>query len=372
VADSDDSLLEAIYEGPLEDPPWEGFLEALRVRMGAIACTLLVRSRSDPGVGLTLSRGRRNFESAYTQTYFTSDPFVNLPEGEVMTLDDVVPRAELEASAFYRQLLEPAGVRAVIGIDLRAGDELEARLRITRGPGEPEFGGNERRCLAALAPHLRRALRLYARLTHVEGQRDVYADAVDHLAVGTILLDEGGRVLQTNAAAARLSEAGIGIVVRDGRIAAAAGRADDRRLREAIERALALRLRGGPALVEALRLDGGAGPGSVGALVRPLPVEPEAAGRARPAVAIFVGDPAAAAEIPSEVVRGLFDLTQAEATLAVRLAAGATLDEVAAELGIARNTARAHLRAIFDKAGVARQAELVRLILRSVATLGAG
>nr|MDT0253635.1 LuxR C-terminal-related transcriptional regulator [Endozoicomonas sp.] len=52
------------------------------------------------------------------------------------------------------------------------------------------------------------------------------------------------------------------------------------------------------------------------------------------------------------------------------LANGLTLDETAEELGISRNTARAHLRSIFSKTGVTRQTMLVRLILKSVATLG--
>ena len=38
-------------------------------------------------------------------------------------------------------------------------------------------------------------------------------------------------------------------------------------------------------------------------------------------------------------------------------------------LGIARNTARSHLRSVFAKTGATRQAELVRLVLRSVAAL---
>ena len=39
---------------------------------------------------------------------------------------------------------------------------------------------------------------------------------------------------------------------------------------------------------------------------------------------------------------------------------------------IRRNTARAHLRAIFSKTGVRRQTELVRILLNSVAPLRVG
>ncbi|MNT69412.1 Bacterial regulatory protein, luxR family [compost metagenome] len=70
------------------------------------------------------------------------------------------------------------------------------------------------------------------------------------------------------------------------------------------------------------------------------------------------------------MVRKLFDLTPAETALALVLADGMTLDEAAEALGTSKNTARAHLRAIFSKTGVTRQATLVRMLLSSVISLG--
>ena len=54
--------------------------------------------------------------------------------------------------------------------------------------------------------------------------------------------------------------------------------------------------------------------------------------------------------------------------MAKLLAEGANLDQASAELGIARNTARAQLRSIFAKTGVSRQSMLVSLMLKSVVT----
>ncbi len=65
----------------------------------------------------------------------------------------------------------------------------------------------------------------------------------------------------------------------------------------------------------------------------------------------------------------LFGLTGAEATLAVLLANGFTLDEAAVELKIRKNTIRAHLRSIFAKTGVRRQTTLIHLLLNSVASI---
>ena len=71
-----------------------------------------------------------------------------------------------------------------------------------------------------------------------------------------------------------------------------------------------------------------------------------------------------------EIIRKLFDLTPAETSLALLLTNGLTLEEAADELAISKNTARSHLRAIFSKTGVTRQATLVRMLLNSVLSLG--
>ncbi len=66
----------------------------------------------------------------------------------------------------------------------------------------------------------------------------------------------------------------------------------------------------------------------------------------------------------------LFKLTPAEANLAIKLARGLSIAGVSAEQNISRHTSRAQLKSIFAKTGVTRQAELVRMVLKSVATLG--
>ena len=66
----------------------------------------------------------------------------------------------------------------------------------------------------------------------------------------------------------------------------------------------------------------------------------------------------------------LFELTPAEANLAILLARGLSLAEVSEAQSISQHTARAQLKSIFAKTGVSRQAELVRLVIKSVASLG--
>jgi DNA-binding CsgD family transcriptional regulator len=65
-------------------------------------------------------------------------------------------------------------------------------------------------------------------------------------------------------------------------------------------------------------------------------------------------------------LRSHFGLTQAEARLAIHLITGETLRSAAAKLSISYQTARTHLKNIFNKTGACRQAELVLVALTAL------
>jgi DNA-binding CsgD family transcriptional regulator len=70
------------------------------------------------------------------------------------------------------------------------------------------------------------------------------------------------------------------------------------------------------------------------------------------------------ASVPgADLLRLLFDLTPAEARLTRLLVEGNTLAAAARQLKVTEGTARTHLRGVFAKTGVERQAGLVRLLL---------
>jgi DNA-binding CsgD family transcriptional regulator len=69
---------------------------------------------------------------------------------------------------------------------------------------------------------------------------------------------------------------------------------------------------------------------------------------------------------PIELLRSHFGLTPAEARLALHLVAGETLRSAEVKLSISYETARTHLKNIFDKTGTCRQAELIVVILTAL------
>jgi DNA-binding CsgD family transcriptional regulator len=76
-------------------------------------------------------------------------------------------------------------------------------------------------------------------------------------------------------------------------------------------------------------------------------------------------------QIDAHALSCLFHLTAAEARIATLIANGARLDDVAIELDISLNTVRTHLRHIFEKTGVERQADLIHLLLRALVAIRA-
>jgi len=64
---------------------------------------------------------------------------------------------------------------------------------------------------------------------------------------------------------------------------------------------------------------------------------------------------------PAVVARAL-DLTKMESRVAVQLAQGMSVHEIAAAMGRKESTIRSHVKRTFAKHGLSRQAELIRLV----------
>lgn len=364
-------LVLLLHEGALEPRRWQEFLEAAAQRLKGNAATLVLRSPAAGEAGLLYTwGGRPEGEQAYASYYFALDPFVQLPEGRVVTLHEFVPREQLERSEFYRDYLEPYDTVYNLGIDIREEGRFYVRFRVCRPARTGDFTAADRRFCELLVPHLKAAVRAHAELDIVRSERAVYADAMDNLTMATIILDESGKVLHTNALAQQILAQQDGLTVSDQ--ALVPWHPDDaQKFNAALARAAEASRSGKPGIVEVMRVQRSSGRGRLGMIIRPAPARPRTEqGALRCSIAVFLSAESAARDASTASVQKLFGLTQKEAQLALSLANGRTLQEAATDLGITLNTARAHLRAIFTKTGIGRQTKLVRAILRSVAALG--
>jgi len=385
MAQRTEELIGLLYEGPLESRPWQSALPLLRQLTDAEVVSLILRppAEGDKGVILNCLRPEsaegeeetrigdpNDWElTAYREQFFALDPFINLPLDTVVTLDDLLPGDELTASDYYQHYLEPTGLFHILGLDTEEPNGMLARLRLSRRRDESSFGAGERALVERIAPHLNRAIRLYARLSRTTSERDLYSGAVDQLAVATIILDEKGRLLNTNAVARALLAQADGLSLHDSRLHID-GRDINRELQDALQTIIDAHHRGESSVVRALRVPRSSGRSDLGLVIRPVPGSEWSEGQASPSAAVFISDPDLRESASQATLGELFSLTPAEANLAILLSRGLSLAEASETQNISQHTARAQLKSIFSKTGVSRQAELVRLILKSVASLG--
>ena len=385
VDDHFNQLVGLIYQGALEEQPWQSALPALREALDAQVVSLILRppTADDQGVILNCVRPEPNLitvdesladpndweVSAYREQFFSLDPFVNLPLDKVIALEDILPDKALVTSDYYLHYLKPIDLFRILGVDTAEPGGMLARLRFSRRRSEARFKARERQLLALLTPHLCRAIEIYAKLNRMASERDVYAGAVNQLSVATIILDEQGRLLTTNAVGKALLEQGEGLSLADNHLHIE-GRDINKELQQALATIIKAQQRGETSVVRALRVPRPGARSDLGLVIRPVPTTQWSEGQSSPSAAVFISDPDLQESTSQHILGELFELTPAEANLATLLARGLSLAEVSLAQKISQHTSRAQLKSIFAKTGVSRQAELVRLVLKSVASLG--
>lgn len=368
-----DPLIGAIYDGTMQSPPWHTALLLLQEQLKAKHVTLMLRPPSSDNSGVMINTGPVTTQGvqSYETHFFALDPFVRLKEGEVVTAEELIGKAWLD-SPVYREYLQPLDIRHLLGTDIYTEDGVECRLRVTRSHDARPFSAEDKALVRLLMPHFKRSIQLHARLDFLECERQLFAGTVNRMLLGMISFDQSGNILETNQEARRILAEKDGITV-SGSTLTAHGSNEGRELQRMIRQALspAAAASQGPGVVEALAVTRPSGRSKLGVLVKAIPLGPFSESKHRPAAVVYVRDPESNAVQPShELVRRLFELTRMEATLALLLAEGFTLDEAAEKMNVRRNTARTHLRSIFCKTGVTRQTMLVRLLLNSVISLG--
>lgn len=99
------------------------------------------------------------------------------------------------------------------------------------------------------------------------------------------------------------------------------------------------------------------------AVVHIMPVEGGARDIFTNAALFMIVTPVDRQRLPSaDIIRGLFDLTPAEAKVARELATGSDVGAVAGHLSVSKETVRSHVKAILSKTGMPRQADFIAAI----------
>ncbi|MCF4166939.1 helix-turn-helix transcriptional regulator [Zavarzinia compransoris] len=364
-------LIGHIYQGSFEDVSWKQTLELLREYLDARFVTLSLVAKTALRQEATINVGPIAFDQflQYENEYQQYRPNVETRLGEVYTINDWLSLNRAEFGKF-NELLEIGDINHYMGAWVCSLENVDCFIRVMRARDADPFVREEANLISLIAPHFARALDIRSRLAQCEIVNQIYADAMDRLAVGGIVLDENGKILVMNAIGADLMKRRDGITMVNGMVHAVSTQ-DDRSLQALIRTALA----GDAAPADtgkpqALTVARSSGARDLGLVINRIRLGNKVGDRWRTGVTIFIRDPENGVRTDPAILKQLFGFTQAESALATQLAKGESLDEAAVELNIRYNTARAHLRSMFAKTGVTRQAELVRILVNGVAPLG--
>jgi DNA-binding NarL/FixJ family response regulator len=207
----------------------------------------------------------------------------------------------------------------------------------------------------ALVAAISAALRSQMETAPASDQGTSAKAAIDLLKCGVIVLGLRGDVLFTNQRAGELLARREGIVVDTTGVCRASSLEDTQNLHKAIRTARDQHL------PDAMTIDTGSR-GPLRVVVRPCEDDASDTG---PCVCLYLFARDDASAVDPRLLRGLFGLTVSESKLAAALASGLSLEVAAQKEGWTLNSAKTYLKTVFNKLGVSRQADLVRVVLRT-------
>lgn len=271
--------------------------------------------------------------------------------GRAQLDEAIVPDKELLASEYYRDFARFHERRYMIGGML--GVETAMPIALFRAEGQRRFDEQERRLLQMLLPHFQRALELESRLA--AGRRTTMTAwaALDALPAGIAIIDAEMRLHFLNQSArAFVDKAHAPLATRcsgphgRGAYLTALSRSEMARMRKLAEAAA-----GGGAGGSMRVLGDGTTPCAL--LVSPLPRSLSAkaglSGSGEGLVLLLLRRVEQQISQSAAMLCDLFDLSMAEAEVAIALAGGASAEHVARQRGVSLATVRSQVRAILEK-----------------------
>lgn len=300
----------------------------------------------------------------YFSDYYPRDERVPrlraLPEGRVVHTREVYTEAERKTSAAYNVMLPRGEFRNSLNVRLDGAHGMRINWGIADPVGAREWSNAQVETIGRIAAHLRHYVGVRQALAEARALGASLTGLLEVRGAGVVQLDARGRIVAANDAARALLRDGDGLCDQGGMLRAWAP-ADDAALQRAVAGALG-RVAGAPVA------------GGTTALLRPslrprlvVHVTPVGSAQAdfrpwRIAALVLVVDPARRARVEPALVAQALDLTPAESQVAVMLAEGRSVGEIAAATGRKASTIRWHLLSIFNKTSLPGQVELVRVV----------
>ena len=364
-------IVAALYEAAFDHAAWSTTFGLIDEALGTHGSGMVVGDGDEAEDVRIFSmwqfyRGQRNreLEREYYEDYYPQDERVprirRAPDSRLLHTTELFTEEELKTSATFNEVL--ARGHGQNGIHVRLDGPNRSRIVWVVNDPVDEGGWSSGRLdtIRRLLPHIRQCVRVRQALAGAGALGATLTDLLESTGLGIVQLDGRGRIVEANDCALDLLRTGDGLCDKGGCLFAITPEVDDD-LQWLLARAL-------PPVGE---------PGAGGSMLMKrssdlprlmlhvIPARPhEADFRSGPVEAfVVVIDPQRRLDIDLDVVEVALGLTEMEGQVALLLAQGLTVREVAAATERRESTIRSHVKRVFTKHGLSRQADLVRLVL---------
>ena len=310
-------------------------------------------------------RGERAavLEKRYFEDYHAIDERLprirGLPDGKVVHVSSLFSEEEMKTSVVYNEALELSATRDSLTVRLD-GPEGSRIVWVVADPVDDDGWSRAKvEGVERLASHLRQFVRVRQALVDARALGASALALFDHARTTVIGLDRRGRATMASDRARALLRKRDGLWDEEGRLRASVPE-EDAKLQRLL--AQALPFHGGTGASGSMLVSRSESMARLAVHVSPVCEDGGGARLSRLGALVLVVDPGARAGVDPDLVGELLGLTRAESDLALLLAQGKTVREVALATGRSETTVRWHVRQIFGKHGLSRQVELVQLV----------
>ncbi|UCG72701.1 MAG: helix-turn-helix transcriptional regulator [Chromatiales bacterium] len=352
-------LIALAYESACDPAQLEGFVEAAARYFSADRAAFAVWPRRSPGNLLALTH---RLPAAEIQEWLIegAEPgtlFARLQTEEPLTTFDAGPPRSADPG-------QPAGAVLAVVIDSDANNVC-ALILIRDAAGR--FSQADHDSLEELAGYTQRAIRINQRFVRLFADHRATRRLLDSAPRGILLLGQRGQATYMNDEARRICQSDDSISL-DGDQLRLADDAAMAEMEDFLAEARARSSNGQPPPNTGLRIRRASDAPPYQLIAYGMACDPRQAAldEHESLAVVMVHDPQVAPVPDEPLLKTYFDLTPAESQLVQALCAGQSLPVAAREASISVNTARTHLRSVFQKVGVHSQAALVQRVSQSL------
>ena len=362
-------LLPSLQDAALDDALWPAASRLIDEACGATGSSFIIGEGLGDDITVSFAafyrsgERRSDLERDYYENYFHLDERVprlrQLRDGKLVRVATLYSPRELKTSATWNEALPRSGTQNALIARLCGMHGLRVTWVIA-DPVDGSWESGRIRMIRRLFPHIRNYVQVRQALAEA---RVLGSSLVHHLGsarLAVVRLDRRGRVVQANDRAEDLLRQD-NVLWQEGGFLRARLPEDDARLRQLV--AAALPTREAPPTGGSMLVRHPLGRSPVTLHVHPLTARQLDFGALDVGAAVLIEDMDRPVRIDAGLVGSVLGLTPAESRVALWLAEGKTVPDIAVLSRRAESSIRTYLKRIHSKLGLSRRADLVRRVL---------